>query len=198
MWRQDHSMEVGTGLRSYLLEKIETPVFPKLVIISNVVGGNKITARRWEQASVLIFSCRLQHKGALLHTPPTQFSQNWSSFQEGWRLSKQPQNPFCSLQPPCDGTKLFKNWSKNFLSSIFWRDRASHTLSRELSATVENYCSSTLFDYISKFGRICTDKMCAYICICKNKILAFVFAYIWNEYLHFEDPRKRDSQVRGM
>ena len=40
--------------------------------------------------------------------------------------------------------------------------------------------------------------MCAYICICKNKILAFVFAYIWNEYLHFEDPRKRDSQVRGM
>ena len=54
-WEQDHSTEVGKSLRSYLLEKIETPVFPKLVIISNVVGGNKITARRWEKVSVLIF-----------------------------------------------------------------------------------------------------------------------------------------------
>ena len=42
-------MDVGTSLLSYLLDKMESPVFPKLVTISNVVGGNKITARRWEQ-----------------------------------------------------------------------------------------------------------------------------------------------------
>ena len=141
----------------------------------------------------------LQHKGALLHTPPTQFSQNWSSFQEGWRLSKQPQNPFCRVQTPWDGTKLLKNWSKKFPPSIFWRDCAPHTLSRELSATAENYCSSTPFNYISKFGRICTDKMCAYICICKDKILfLYLPRFEMGTYILKIQGRGRDSQVRGM
>ena len=128
MWRQDHSMEVGTGLCSNPLVKWHHHFFPKLVTISDVVGGNKITARRWEQASVLIFSCRLQHTGSLLHTTPKHFSQNWSSFQAGRRLSKRPQNPFCSLQPPSDGPKLLKNWSKKILLLyVLTRSRLSHT-----------------------------------------------------------------------
>ena len=82
---------------------------------------------------------------------------------------------------------------------MFWRDRASHTLSRELSATAENYCSSTLFDYISKFGRICTDKMCAYICICKDKILyLYLPRFEMSAYILKIQGRGRDSQVRGM
>ena len=111
----------------------------------------------------------LQHKGALLHTTPTHFSQNWSSFQAGWRLSKQPQNPFCRVQPPWDGTKLFKTLVEKISSPLYFDGIAplTHFLesSRQLLKTIAVRLFSTTFQSLDVFARI-------------RCVLTFVFARI--------------------